>query len=690
MDRSALAAKPLIDSEETDAAGGSAPRRLFVYNGGFLNRRIRRILLLAGWRVTTGKPGPQDWVGVWGKSPTARRGTNVARKTGARLLSVEDTFLRSVLPGRSGSPPLGLALDRRTPCFDASRPSDLEVLLASDPLDDTALLNRARDAILRLKRGHLSKYNAFLPNAPLPDPGYVLVIDQTRGDASIQFGAASDALFSEMLAFAQIEHPRARILIKTHPETVAGYRSGHFDQSVEDDRTRLFDTPISPWALMEGAIAVYVVTSQLGFEAILAGHKPRVFGQPFYGGWGLTADENPNPRRERRLTRAQLVAGALILYPTWYDPFRDRLTTLEGAISTLEAETRAWREDHRGHVASGMRLWKRHPLQQVFGQQKRLIFDDDPARASQRARDTGRGLLVWAGKETPDHQAETVLRIEDGFLRSRGLGAALIPPLSLVSDPEGIYYDPTRPSFLEALIARSLTLTVTDIRRSEQMIAAITRQNLSKYNIGTDAPEDLPPGRRILVPGQVEDDASIRLGCGFCHSNLALLEHTRAANPDAVILYKPHPDVEAGLRKGAIAPDVARQHADRIVGGTDPAHLLGHVDEVWTMTSLLGFEALLRGRPVTCLGMPFYAGWGLTHDLGVVPDRRTARPTLEQLAHAVLIDYPRYHDPVTNRPCPPEVVIDRLAAGTVPHPGPFNRLLAKAQGLAASHAHLWR
>ena len=52
--------------------------------------------------------------------------------------------------------------------------------------------------------------------------------------------------------------------------------------------------------------------------------------------------------------------------------------------------------------------------------------------------------------------------------------------------------------------------------------------------------------RRILVPGQVEDDASIRLGTRDICTNLALLRSTREQNPDAIVIYKPHPDVEAG------------------------------------------------------------------------------------------------------------------------------------------------
>jgi len=147
------------------------------------------------------------------------------------------------------------------------------------------------------------------------------------------------------------------------------------------------------------------------------------------------------------------------------------------------------------------------------------------------------------------------------------------------------------------------------------------------------------------------------------NTNLALLQATRAANPNAAIIYKPHPDVEAGLRAGAVSDSDLDGLADAVVVNADIAALLDQVQEVWTMTSLTGFEALMRGIQVTCLGTPFYAGWGLTRDLGKVPARRGARPTLEGLVHATLIDYPRYLDPVCGLPCPVEVIVERLASG---------------------------
>lgn len=666
----------------TGAGGGDgSPTRLFVYNGGFLTqRRVRRILELAGYRIRLGRPRDGDWIGVWGQSPTAGRGLAMAERTGVPVLRVEDSFLRSLHPGRAGEPPIGLNLDRSGVHFDAATPSDLEQILASAPLDDTALLDRARTASVRLRTGHLSKYSGFDPTTAPPHPGYVLVVDQTRGDASVTASRANAATFREMLVFAQEEHPGARVIIKTHPETRAGFRQGYFSAQNATDRVSLLDTPVSPWTLLEGAVGVYTVSSQLGFEAILAGHKPRVFGQPFYAGWGLTVDEHPVPRRERRLTRIQLTAAALILYPTWYDPYRDRLCSIETVLDTLEAQVDAWRQDRSGWCASGMRMWKRRPLQRFFGRTQPMRFSETPP-------EDGRRWMVWAGKAEAQHAG--AVRIEDGFLRSRGLGAELVPPLSLVTDDQGIYYDPRKPSRLETLIAAREKLRPDQAERATRLIRALNERRLSKYNLGGDRPE-LLPGHRVLVPGQVEDDASITTGAGRVRTNLDLLRAVRAARPEAIVIYKPHPDIEAGLRPGAVPDADLSRLADIVAEGADPAALLEEVDEVWTMTSLMGFEALLRGLPVTTLGAPFYAGWGLTSDRGTIPDRRTAQPTLEGLVHAALVDYPRYLDPVTGLACPVEVAVARLASGQIPHPGLANRTLSKLQGLLASYAHLWR
>ncbi|MBR9765005.1 MAG: capsular polysaccharide biosynthesis protein [Rhodobacteraceae bacterium] len=675
-------AAPQSDPSES-ATGELQP--LHFYNAGFLRqKRVRRTLELSGYRLTPlGDPGPGGLIGVWGHSPYAKRGEAVAEKSGASLLRIEDAFLRSLQPGRMGEPPLGLTLDRTGCHFDGTAPSDLERLLKTHPFDDGALLNRARGLRARMREAHLSKYAACDPDLPLPDPGYVLVIDQLRGDASVRLGGADANTFKEMLYWAQEDHPGARIVIKTHPETQGGKRDGYYGAAdvaaAAPGRITLLDTPVSPWLLLEGAVAVYTVSSQLGFEAILAGHRPRVFGLPFYAGWDLSDDRHPLPpgpsRRGRRLTRTQLTAGALLLYPRWYDPYEDRLCGAEEAAEALAARARAWREDRHGWRASNIRLWKRRHFQAFFGQDSRMRFS--PGTGPQRQ-------MSWGGA------TRGAVGVEDGFLRSRGLGAELVPPLSLTLDDLGIYYDPRRESRLERLITARAELRPDQLLRIERLIATIRKSGLSKYNLeGAATLPRLRPGRRVLVPGQVEDDASVLCGAGPVRSNLELLQAVRKVEPDAVVLYKPHPDVERGLRPGRLEDDQALAYADEILTAADPAALLEQVDAVWTMTSLMGFEALLRGVEVICTGLPFYAGWGLTRDLDHVP-RRRARVSLESLAHAALIDYPRYLDPVTRLPCPVEVAVRRLQQPGGSDAGPGLRALSKAQGLLASRPGLWR
>jgi capsular polysaccharide export protein len=122
--------------------------------------------------------------------------------------------------------------------------------------------------------------------------------------------------------------------------------------------------------------------------------------------------------------------------------------------------------------------------------------------------------------------------------------------------------------------------------------------------------------------------------------NLSLLQAVRAENPDAYIIYKPHPDVLSGNRRGSLH-DVAAPPWDLLIGQVPLAACLEAAHEVHTMTSLVGFEALLRGLPVVTYGQPFYAGWGLTRDLAPLA-RRTRRLSLDELTAGALLRYPRY------------------------------------------------
>lgn len=650
-----------------------------------------------GYPPRIGLPGLGDAVAIWGRKPVSKRGRNIARWRNAPLLSFEDGFLRSVQTGRQGADSLSLVVDPLGIYFETGQENQLHQLILATETASKADLERAADGIDMLRRNHLSKYNDY-PLAPPDLPReFVLVIDQTRNDASVIGSGADVETFTTMLQDACRDHPDLPIVIKTHPETRANTRAGYFDASVVTGQTILFDAPVSPWHLFERAKSVYVVSSQLGMEAIFAGHRPVVYGRAFYSGWGLSVDRHPQTTQHPPRSIPQLFLAAYLQYTHWYDPFHSRQSSFENAAQMLKIQANATRNAQTPLICHGMRLWKRGFLKSYLtGPAGPPRFIEDEAEAIAKARELGGKIAVWAGKETASLRESAaranipLLRVEDGFLRSAGLGAELVQPVSLAFDDLGIYYDPTGESRLERLITEAADLPEYELQRAENLRRNIVDAGLSKYNLGGEAPEfSARTGQKIiLIPGQVEDDASIKKGTGKINTNLALIKATRSLFPQDYLIYKPHPDVEKGLRSGEI---LGQTPADLILANANIAALLDRVDIVSTMTSLTGFEALLRGKQVICFGAPFYAGWGLTTDHGNPPERRKARPSLTALIHATLIGYPRYWDPVAGNPCPVETVQERLVSGDLGRgSGRSIRLLAKLQGLLASYAHLWR
>lgn len=92
------------------------------------------------------------------------------------------------------------------------------------------------------------------------------------------------------------------------------------------------------------------------------------------------------------------------------------------------------------------------------------------------------------------------------------------------------------------------------------------------------------------MPGQVEDDASIKTGTVSIKSNLELLRTVRERTPHAYIIYKPHPDVLVGNRKGNIPTELIAELADYQALDADIIQCIQRADEVHTMTSLSGLK----------------------------------------------------------------------------------------------------
>lgn len=303
--------------------------------------------------------------------------------------------------------------------------------------------------------------------------------------------------------------------------------------------------------------------------------------------------------------------------------------------------------------------WRKRPLVRRFIGDVKVRF----IRQGKEA-EPGSTLLLWGSMPAPADLASDVriVRLEDGFLRSVGLGADLIQPVSWVIDRRGVYYDATRPSDLESLL-QTAEFSPELLERAGRLHKSIVENGLTKYNVGHGSWRRPEAGQRvILVPGQVETDASIRFGAPGIGTNGDLLQAVREAGPDAYVVYKPHPDVVAGLRAEGRGEAGARRWCDEVVTDVPMSELLSAVDEVHVLTSLAGFEALLRGRKVTCYGQPFYAGWGLTKDMVPPVSRRTRRLSLSMLVAGALILYPTYASRTTGRVITPEEAVGELVA----------------------------
>ena len=320
----------------------------------------------------------------------------------------------------------------------------------------------------------------------------------------------------------------------------------------------------------------------------------------------------------------------------------------------------------------GFSYWKHQSIRVYFPEEQResinfinpFFTKNSFKLAKKKGLNQNSTLYIWGRKEFQELEeyirknALKLYRMEDGFIRSVGLGSDLTQAYSLVIDSRGIYFDPTQESDLEHIVQNSV-FDETLLIRAKKLREYLLEKKLSKYNLYKNKTVHVPSEKRVvLVPGQVEDDASIRYGASGM-SNLELLKKARENSKDAYIIYKPHPDVLVGNRIGHVEEFDALQYADVILTQVGLDSVLDVADEVHTMTSLVGFEALMRGKRVFTYGMPFYAGWGLTEDSEICK-RRTRKISLDELVAATLILYPRYIHPKSLKSCEVEELLIEL------------------------------
>ncbi|QDP01938.1 capsular polysaccharide biosynthesis protein [Thalassotalea sp. PS06] len=614
--------------------------------------------------------GDDVFVG-WGLKANTENVRKQASLAKAPFWALEDGFIGYTgHPSKSGIA-VSIIKDVAGMYYDASQESDLENLIKARSYNGST--ERAKPLIGAIIRNGVTKYNCYDSLALPPAIAQrldaikgkkILLIDQVAGDLSVQGALASDADFLTMLEAAKRDNPEATLILRAHPDTRLGKKKGILARQ-NLDNVMVISEACHPHALLGAVDEVYTVSSQMGFEALLLNKPVHCFGMPFYAGWGLTNDTKQCKRRNIKVSLEQLVSAALIDYPRYFNPISGKPCEVEEIVALIgtqlqrDAMSLSMQLQPRPKYSTiylvGFSFWKRAFIKTFFKHHAdKLKFVSRPVTQL----NDGEQNAVWGNKYP---ELNCCIRIEDGFIRSSGLGSNLCRPSSLAIDFNGIYFNSTRPSDLEHSL-NSYPFEAAHALRGEKLIELLNATGVSKYNVGSHEDFLPPQGKRkiLLVVGQVEGDASLLTGSPRIQSNEQLLCSVREKNPDAFIIYKPHPDVVAGNRGGDISSECRNHCVDQEVSKLTLNKLFPHIDELHTMTSLSGFEALIRGVKVVTWGQPFYSGWGLTED-HCQPQRRERSISLAELVYATLVIYPRYIDWPTGLFSSPELAIAGLA-----------------------------
>ncbi|EQB5487811.1 capsular polysaccharide biosynthesis protein [Campylobacter jejuni] len=613
----------------------------------------------------------------WGRKKSGLKAINLAKKHKAKFILLEDGFIRSLNLGVENSPSFSMVKDDIGIYYDATMPSKLENLLNTYEFKDEEI-KQAKKAIELIKKYKISKYNN---NLDIPDDYFqkdekrVLIITQTANDTSLEFGLAKDFKTLDMIKDAIKENSKSKIYIKIHPDVLSSKKQSDLDLNSLPKECILITENFNPIALLEFFDKVYTKTSGMGFEALMQGCECVCYGMPFYAGWGLTKDELECKRRVRKRSLEEVFYAAYMLYAEYFNPYLNQKSNIFDTIQTLAKYKDIEKVNSNKLFMLGFTLWKRHFIKPFFkAKDNEIIFLNSLKSLARYKLKENDKFFIW-GKKYDENTLKNLLLVkakeqnltnftpkvslvEDGFIRSISLGSDLTRPFSLIVDDKGLYIDPNKASKLEELLQNEI-FDENMLNRAKNIIKILLENRFSKYNglKHEDLKINAKIGQKIiLIPAQVEDDASMILG-GFGLSTLDLLKEVRAKNQDAYIIFKPHPDVLSGNRVGLKDETLILEFCDEIVKDCSIDSAIKIADEIHTITSTSGFDALLRAKKVFAYGMPFYAGWGLTKDKYRC-ERRTRKLSLEELVAGALIAYPRYINPKTKTLCEIEVCLD--------------------------------
>lgn len=616
-----------------------------------------------------------DFVVGWGDKPSAQRPRRFGERHAVPFLAAEDGFLRSVGSHRIKPPPLSLVLDDEGIYYRAATPSRLERLIVAAPAFDAARIAAAERALARVRGEKLTKYNVLGPPSAADGKSVrILLVDQVFGDQSIAGGLASAASFAAMVSAALTEAAAADIAVKVHPDVLAGRATGYLLDHARRHGLALIADAGNPFDLLARVGRVFTVSSQLGFEALVAGVPVRTFGVPFYAGWGLTEDTPTEAaasaalgRRGQPRSLLEVFAAAYVAYPRYADPVRCEAIGVEQAIDRLLE----WRE-----TLVRRRSTVRLAASPLDGRLAEAVFGGGGAPVTLAPLDAGGGgdLVAWAGAAEPSPPAGTarpaVIR-DDRLARTYGFDG-------------GFHFDPRGDPFAEsgALLAllASAEVSLLDQARAGAVVSLLSRTAFARIDLVAErriaAASGDAAAPTVAVVLAAAGDAAAPFGSRL-PSEADIVSAVRSERPEATIVVlreRPRPprDLRRAWRNTLLPPRQATRPPARAMAAT-----LGRVVAVHTDAAFSALDALALGLPVAVHGPAIYAGWGFTRD--PAPPSRPRRLSFEEFVALAAVVGTAWTDPVSGLPATAEEVMRLFEAEPVDRPDPA--LLARLDRL---------
>lgn len=267
-------------------------------------------------------------------------------------------------------------------------------------------------------------------------------------------------------------------------------------------------------------------------------------------------------------------------------------------------------------------------------------------------------LTLWAIKNN-----KPLFILEAGFISSVRTLQEYESPISYHVDyNNNIYLFGSENNTITNLLNSDFSLSKKQKEDIQKLIELVISEDISKYNNFTATPNTKIEKNSILVIDQTLNDYSIYAANANKSTFDYMVKTAIYENPNSTIYIKIHPEVLIGKRKGNINIQEynGRKNVKILTENLSPNYLFKDMSKVYTVSSTLGFEALLRNKEVHTFGQNFYSGWGCTIDHNH-PQNRCKDRSIIEIAYAIYMHSTYYLNIESNKNSSPLEAIESFS-----------------------------